>query len=83
MNKIVLIEWVDSAAYPGWRDIDLEGLRIATCTSVGYLLYKNKDEVCIFQSKSYNGRGVEHIDGQFAIPKGCIKRMEVIYEENE
>ena len=68
--KIVRVTWIDSTGdVEVWRDRG-ELIQPETIESVGYLLKKTKRTIWLAQSFHAN-----RIGGQFAIPRGCIKKM--------
>jgi len=74
--KIVCIEWVDSCSDGDWQSKENALTHsISQCASVGFLVRKTKSDVLIAQSESYD---TGNISGLMAIPKKCIKSIEVI-----
>jgi hypothetical protein len=68
LNKIVVIEWVDSSAYSlGWTD-EVE-LDLTPITSMGFLIGENEESYAISHSIGLEGC---HFDA-FVIPKGCVR----------
>lgn len=50
----VLVEWVDSMGASGWRTADQANLK---CVTIGNLLYKKKDRICVALNTSAYGNG--------------------------
>lgn len=73
MDKMVLVEWVDSVRNSGWdaRKIHAE-MKASICTSVGYLLFDGEDNLVIYQSwdAANNSCGMS-----LTIPKIAVKSM--------
>ena len=68
---IVRITWLDSAAAHNRPWIaDNETVRALKCSSVGFLIEKNRREVIIAQSLNANQRG-----NVYAIPTSSIRKM--------
>ena len=82
LNKIVWVNWVDSASCANWvldADMDAEPTFI---TSVGYCVREEEHYIVIAQNTCAKPCQMSHI---MAIPKGAIieiKRIEVNESEN-
>lgn len=74
---MVKVDWVDSCSDDAWQheSIALEHT-VAPCSSVGYLLKKNKKEVSLSLSRSDLGK----VFMVLAIPRGCIKKITTLKE---
>ena len=76
MNKIVVIEWVDSSQYSlGWTD-EVE-LGLTPITTIGFLIGKNEESYAISHSIGFEGY---HYDA-FVIPKGCVRDITYLDEK--
>lgn len=73
--KIVKVEWLDSRMYMGvWQEKKCaKTLSLSQCSSVGYLLSKDKEKVLIVTSC-----GDGNVQGTLAIPRKAIKSFEVV-----
>jgi len=72
LGKCVLVRWLDSAALPGWHDVDQEGpMRIVT---TGILVRYSEDCVVVVLGISTSGRCHE----QNVIPRLCVTHLEQI-----
>lgn len=71
--SLAYVEWLDIHTRDGWSDLSDEDLEPARCTSVGILVANTDDFVrftpCISTTQSLV---------ILAIPKGCIKRLEIL-----
>ena len=76
---IVEVEWVDSTARSSWADREEWTLQRSEIRSVGYLFKDLSDRVVILQSVS----GLDLIDHQLSIPRGCIKSMVYLWDGEE
>jgi len=77
-NKVILVEWVDSAAEVGWNPIknprtrqDKNDLKITSC---GFLLFEDKKTITI----SAHFSGANHAHSALTIPKVAIVRRKEI-----
>ena len=73
--RIVLVEWLDSRIYLGtWQEEDCaKEMPLSHCSSVGYLLHKDKDKMMLVTSC---GNG--DVQGTLAIPVKAIKSVKVL-----
>lgn len=68
---LVKVEWVDSATCIPWTHTgDVSG--ISHCTSVGYVLHKNKTEICLAPSIDEDNSNVL---SALSIPRKAITRI--------
>ena len=74
MEKILLIEWVDSFSEGGWGKIDHFNLGTPICKSIGFVMKNDKDVISISQSHSE----FENFGDVISIPKRCILKTKVI-----
>ncbi len=70
-NDLLLIEWDDAITSHGWENRE-EVLRVASCRSVGWLLYKDKKQVLLASTSSSS---VDTVNNHIAIPLGGIKKI--------
>ena len=68
---VVEVQWVDSTAKSNWSERGEWALQRSEIKSVGYLFKDLSDRVVLVQSMS----GLDLIDHQLSIPRGCIKSM--------
>lgn len=75
MNKIVLIEWLDSKGITNqWEYVDdIESLKPCQCHSVGFLIEETKEYITIAQSINES-----QILGRTAIPQCSIKNIKYL-----
>lgn len=69
--KIVKVDWVDAAASVGWQDSVYEGDGLAYCTSVGFPVHEDKNQIVLagtYSDGSHNNR--------IAIPKAWIRNKQ-------
>ena len=73
-NKIIIIDWVDSCSYNGWRSDDDMGCKAGTlpCQTVGYLVNKSKTAIAIAQNRTL-AEGYKPYGDIIHIPKSAIK----------
>ena len=75
-SKIVKILWVDACADgKTWNSPD-DLLGLCNITTVGILVKKTKEYVCIAHSRAEDG----YWCGMFYIPKGCCKDIQYLTE---
>ena len=75
-KKVVKITWEDASSdSKTWVAPD-ELVGLSTIVTVGILIKKTKDYVCISHSMSEDG----YMCGVFFIPRGCIKSTECLCE---
>ena len=88
MNKpLVLVTWLDAKdGQTGWHSIDdIAKERLATCYSIGWLMYKDDTRTVVMADYSeFDGdkEGGRHI----AIPTGWVRTITYLkgdYKENE
>lgn len=68
---IVKVDWVDAAASVGWQDTVFESDGMAYCTSVGFPVYEDKNQIVLagtYSGGSHNNR--------IAIPKAWIRNRQ-------
>jgi hypothetical protein len=70
LGYCVLVHWADSAARPGWNDVDQSGPAIIA--SVGILMRYTEAAIVLAMGISTSGRCHE----QITIPRGCITHVE-------
>jgi len=70
--KMVLVEWVDSAFMQGWM-LKEQALthKFSHCTSIGFLVSEDKEQVTIVQSESDK----DSVGDGLSIPKCSIKKI--------
>ena len=68
---MVEVEWIDSAATPGWGVDVNDGDGLVECRTAGYLVGKDRVSVKIVQSQTSHGSNGEMI----AIPRSCVRRI--------
>ena len=69
---IVIIEWVDSCSDDGWMKVPkAKEHTVSHCTSVGYLIKKDKEQVCIVQNTS----DTESVGDIMAIPRKAVTKI--------
>ena len=74
---IVKVEWVDSATCTTWSRIkDISS--ISNCTSVGYILSKNKRELCLAPTIDEENGNVLNV---LSIPRKAITRIVQLKEK--
>lgn len=72
LGYVLLVKWVDSAASPGWREIDGAGpARIASC---GILVRHDAESIVLAMGISSGGRCHE----QMTIPLGCLQWLDTL-----
>lgn len=73
LNKLMEIEWLDSATKGGWNHHDnyQEEAQTSLCKSVGYVLKDNKDMIVLVQTQSVT----QNVTDSIAVPKGCIVKV--------
>ena len=73
--QIVLVEWIDSRmSLEPWEHEDCaKELALSRCTSVGFLLYKDKNKTVLVTSY-----GEGSVQGTLAIPTRTIKSLKVV-----
>jgi hypothetical protein len=68
---LVRIEWNDACgATTAWQ----EGVHIAACVTVGFLISKDKREIILAHTQAEDGS----FGGRFAIPRGFIKSFRYV-----
>ena len=71
IGDLILIDWADAcAATSAWQ----QGIEIAPCSTVGFLVKKDKKQLVIAHTKAFDGQHA----GQFAIPRGFVKEYKII-----
>ncbi len=70
-NKILLIDWVDTAVVHGWQCGDEIKDDLAHCQSAGFQIKENEESVTIAFGISDQGLIME----RKTIPRGCIKSI--------
>ena len=66
-----MVEWHDAVhATTAWQ----QDIEIHPCTSVGFLVSKNKKQLVIAHTKADDG----DYAGKFAIPRGFIKEYKIV-----
>lgn len=68
---IVEVEWIDSATYQGWQTKSAKEQTVSQCTTVGFVMRRNKNEISIAQGKSNN----KNYLNVTTIPMSCIKKI--------
>ncbi len=71
---IVKVDWIDSCTEHGWQRASKNSGGLIRCTSVGYIVRKNKREITLAQSKSSMGNVGELI----SIPMTCVKEIKTL-----
>ncbi len=74
--SLVKVEWVDSCNHNGWQPAD--GIdTIASCTSVGWVIRKNKTEICLAPSIDEDN---SNVCSAISIPRKAIIRVAKLKE---
>lgn len=73
---MVKVEWVDSCTHNGWDSREHNAYTVATCTTVGILIHKDKHKVSIANSASPDG----DCNGVMSIPRRCVTRIAALHE---
>ena len=69
MHQVVIeVEWLDSATYNGWQNMEIEDFKVITSKTVGYLIGETSQVMVIAQS---TGSGEPYCN-VVSIPKLCI-----------
>ncbi len=80
MKQVVLVDWIDSAAYSkGWlyeQEGHVEPMHI---TTVGFLMAENDDYITISAHHAIDNHNGTY--GPMAIPRGCITHIQVLSTE--
>lgn len=72
--KIYLIDWIDSAAEPGWvASFNLKSVKIAKCQSAGFLVKENKKFITLALNRAADGSHFPYGE-LMSIPKACITK---------
>jgi hypothetical protein len=73
--KLVSIEWYDAMMISGWHSQeDVNNCEHDLCTSVGYLVFKDKNWICLASSLS----GLGDLGGLTYIPKKWVHNIKRI-----
>lgn len=70
LGYCILVRWIDSAARPGWSEVDQSGPAIIA--SVGILVRYTESAIVLAMGISSGGRCHE----QITIPRGCLTHIE-------
>lgn len=70
----VLVEWLDSNTVHGWDMSDGSDRSVAHCSSVGFLLREDDEQVTIAQSISTLGS----VMNTLTIPRPAVVRMKIL-----
>jgi len=75
-DKMVFIEWNDSAGDHRWMDRNavIAGLSVSECISVGFLLYRDEEKIII--SQSIDKAGVDNVSHSLVIPMVNVKKVQ-------
>lgn len=73
-HKVMYVEWMDAVAHHGWADGD-SGIAPARCVSIGLLVAKTKDHICLAGSWGY---GDIETNNRITIPTGWIVKSKEI-----
>lgn len=77
-NKIVKIEWVDSARSFDWSLLEEIDNKPVNCISVGFLIENTKEHITIAQNY---GLKPEQVCNLITIPKCSVKSIKKLKEE--
>jgi hypothetical protein len=75
--QMVRVEWVDSCSDEGWFKINSLRAKeptVSHCTTVGFLLKKDRDKVCIVQNMSDTGS----VGDLMAIPRRAVNKLTIL-----
>ena len=73
MRKVE-VEWRDSSSYQGWASKEHYLAKAAgpsVCTTVGYLMIKNENEIFLVMNHSEN----DNVDLGMTIPRECVLKI--------
>jgi hypothetical protein len=74
-ERIVEVEWEDSALSHGWKDVEDLSLQAAHCRTVGYVKEDNDDGMLLlFQRASYEDDDSGYCCSSF-IPRSAIRKV--------
>lgn len=70
---IVEVQWRDSASTHGWRNAQecKEESGLSLCSTVGYMVHRDRKEIHLFQSINEHGRVAE----EWTIPMSTVVRI--------
>lgn len=75
LNKKVEVEWADATGNVGWRPlVDVEDQEAASCRSIGYLVFQNKERLTLAMTQGLNG----DVCGSITIPTPWVKKVRQI-----
>ena len=77
-NKIVKIEWVDSARSFDWSLLEEIDNKPVNCISVGFLIENTKEHITIAQNYGFKP---EQVCNLITIPKCSVKNIKKLKEE--
>lgn len=76
-EKILLVEWDDTAGHGRWRDRD-EAKKETTVPAftVGFLIDRNEDRIVVASSCAHSDHS--HVTDTMAIPMHAVKRISTL-----
>jgi hypothetical protein len=80
MDKIVIVEWMDTEDKLDWETIEeVKKYKCPTIYSVGWLIEDNKNHVKICMHDSEGDEDDKEVSTVSTIPKGMVKEIRIVW----
>lgn len=74
LGDLVVVDWVDSCSNSGWRTKDEAAFPVSECRTVGWLLKRTNEKICLHGEES----DLDAVGMRETIPAGCVRRIRVV-----